>query len=176
MALLPDPVDTGSLSPEARPVLQALRARRGAVGDLWRSLLNHPELAARLEPLGTFLRYDGVLPPDLREAVILRTAQASRCGYEQAQHAPLAGRAGLSPAAVEALARGAVPEDATPLQAAVLRATDCVLEGISIPEDLQATLTAALGLEGVVELAVLAGYYRLIAGIILAFEVRRGPR
>ena len=39
------------------------------------------------------------------------------------------------------------------------------------PRDLQERLIGLVGMEGVIELVVLVGFYRMIAGVIFAFDV-----
>jgi len=45
-----------------------------------------------------------------------------------------------------------------------------VLARESIPQDLQDRVQGALGVSGLVELVVLAGYYQLIAAILFSFD------
>ena len=46
-----------------------------------------------------------------------------------------------------------------------------MLKRRSIPQAVQDELAAALGVQGVVELVVLCGFYEMIAGVIFAFDV-----
>src|SRR5438445_4674298 len=73
---------------------------------LFRTLLLHPELAARMRPLGSALLTHGLLDPREREIIVLRTC--ARCGaeYEWGVHAAAFGRsAGLSDEQIAATAR-----------------------------------------------------------------------
>jgi 4-carboxymuconolactone decarboxylase len=45
-----------------------------------------------------------------------------------------------------------------------------VLAYESIPQDLQDQVKAELGMPGLIELVTLAGQYRLIAGVLFAFD------
>jgi hypothetical protein len=74
MAKVSDPV--GSLDPQAQALYDHLVAKRGRIDGMYRSLLNHPELAQRIGELGSYLRFgDSVLPDEVRELAILRTAR-----------------------------------------------------------------------------------------------------
>src|SRR3972149_7893103 len=64
---------------------------------------------ARLQQLGTYLRYDSALKPRLREMVILLTAREWTQQYEWHVHVPLAFEHGLSPRVVRAIAEGRRP-------------------------------------------------------------------
>jgi len=170
MARLPDP--TGSLSPTAQALYDELVGQRGRIDGMYRSLLNHPELARRVSDLGTFLRFGaGALPAAVRELVILWLARQVGAAYEWVKHEAPARAAGLSDMVIAALRAGAEPLDLDETQQGALVVARCVLACRSIPQDLQETLIGLVGMEGVIELVVLVGFYRMIAGVIFAFDV-----
>jgi 4-carboxymuconolactone decarboxylase len=170
MARLPDP--TGSLSPTAQALYDELVGRRGRIDGMYRSLLNHPELTRRVSDLGTFLRFGaGALPGAVRELVILWLARQVGAAYEWVKHEPPAKASGLSASAIEALRTGQEPPGLDETQQGALVVARCVLEYRSIPPDLQEKLIGLVGMEGVIELVVLVGFYRMIAGVIFAFDV-----
>lgn len=168
MARLPDPLDT--LAPEARRVYDKITARRGAIRGPFASLMHHPALAERVGDLGEFLRFEGALPGDVRELAILVIARAVSQPYEWVAHAPIARREGLPEDVIERVrARGDV-NDLPPRYARAVRVVQHVLAGESIPPGLQAEVELDLGMPGLMELVVLVGHYRLIAGVLFAFE------
>lgn len=170
MAKLPDP--TASLSPQGQELYQQLVAKRGRIDGMYRSLLNHPELTRRVSDLGAFLRFgSGALPDALRELLILWVARELGAAYEWVKHEPVARQAGVSAAMIEAIRTRQELPGLEALQRAALAAAQCVLQRRSIPQAVQDELAAALGLQGVVELVVLCGFYEMIAGVIFAFDV-----
>jgi 4-carboxymuconolactone decarboxylase len=170
MAKLPDP--TSSLSPQGQELYQRLVARRGRIDGMYRSLLNHPELTRQVSDLGTFLRFgSGALPDALRELLILWVARELGAAYEWVKHEPVARKAGVPTAVIEAIRTHHEPPGLDGLQQTALAAAQCVLNRRSIPQAVQDELAAALGLAGVVELVVLCGFYEMIAGVIFAFNV-----
>jgi len=170
MAKLPDPTD--SLNPQGQELYQQLIAKRGRIDGMYRSLLNHPELTRQVSDLGTFLRFGSeALPEALRELLILWVARELGAAYEWVKHEPLARKAGVSPAMIEAIRTHQEPTGLEDLQQAALAAAQCVLYRRSIPQVVQDELAAALGLPGVVELVVLCGFYEMIAGVLFAFDV-----
>ena len=170
MARLPDP--TGSLSPAAQMLYNQLIGKRGRIDGMYRSLLNHPELTRRVSDLGTFLRFgSGALPDAVRELVILWLARQVGAVYEWVMHEPLARASGLTDTAIAALRAGQSPPGLDLTQQAALRVARCALDLQSIPENLQETVIGLVGLEGLIELVVLVGFYRMIAGVIFAFDV-----
>jgi 4-carboxymuconolactone decarboxylase len=159
-------------TPEAEELYRQLAARRGRIDGMYRSLLNHPVLTRHVSDLGTYLRFgSGALPGDLRELTILWMARQLKAGYEWVKHVPPARAAGLPEKVIEAVRTGREEQELSQEQKAVLDAARCVLKRRSLPQALQDGLTAHLGLEGLIELVVLCGFYQMIAGVIFAFDV-----
>lgn len=171
MARLPEP-SADELPAGARKLRDELVARRGRIDGMYRTLLNHPALLEHVAALGTFFRFGGgVLPADVRELAILAAAREMNAAYEWVKHAPCARDAGLSGEVIEAVRTGRTPGGIAPERLAVLEAVRIVLARRSLPEAVQAVLESAYGVEGVVELVVLCGFYGMIAGVIFAFDV-----
>jgi len=168
MARLPDPLDR--LTPEAKRVYEKITAKRGAVRGPFAALMHDPPLAERVGDLGEFLRFGGTLPGDIRELAILITARSVSQAYEWIAHAKVGRKEGLAEDVIERVrARGdlaALP----PRLARPARVVQHVLAYESIPQDLQAEVQRELGITGLMELVVLAGQYRLIAGVLFAFD------
>jgi 4-carboxymuconolactone decarboxylase len=170
MARLPDPVST--LSPQDRHIYDGLVAKRGRIDGMYRRLLNHPALTQHVSDLGSYLRFGaGTLPDSLREMTILWLARSLGAAYEWVKHEPVARKAGVPAAVIEAIRTNSEPPKLDATQKGALTVARCVLSRSSIPQDVQDELTAALGIEGVIELVVLCGFYQMIAGVIFAFDV-----
>ena len=168
MAKLADPLDT--LSPEAKRVYDKITSKRGAVRGPFASLMHHPALAERVGDLGEFLRFGSTLPGDIREMAILISARSVNQTYEWVAHAKIARQEGLPDDVIERVRTrgdlGALP----PRYANAARVIRHVLAYESIPAALQADVQRELGMSGLVELVVLPGHYRLIAGVLFAFD------
>jgi 4-carboxymuconolactone decarboxylase len=175
MAPLPDP--TATLAGDDLATYRAMTDRRGEghLGDVYGRMFNDPAVARLVGDLGAHLRYEGTLPGDVRELVILHLARRLDLPYVWVHHLNPADAAGLPPAAVDAVAREAEPPDLSPLARAALRAADAVLDLRSIPDDDQAEITRALGTGAVVELVALVGLYQLIGGTVRAFDIDVEP-
>jgi AhpD family alkylhydroperoxidase len=107
------------VAPGTRPELAAIeagiRAERGHVSLLYQVLLNSAPLAEGWEKLLTAVRNRNSLPADLREMVMLRVAVLNRAPFEMEAHRPLALRAGVSEAKIDALhAEGLAPNSRRP--------------------------------------------------------------
>src|SRR5687767_10034165 len=101
------------LTEEQRKAIETYKASRNEadISGPWIPLLRSPELLVRTQTLGQHLRYGTVLPPHLSELVILVTARHWSQPYEWGLHAPIAVKAGVDRAIVDAIADGRRPEE-----------------------------------------------------------------
>ena len=173
MASLPDPLAT--LDARGQRVYDKISAKRGAIRGPFAALMHHPDLAERVGDLGEFLRFGSTLPGDIREMAILIAARSVSQGYEWIAHAAIARREGLGEDVIERVrSRG----DLTALPARLAgpaRVMQHVLAYESIPRELQDAISGELGVTGLMELVVLAGHYRMIAGVLFAFDTPLPP-
>ncbi len=166
-----------TLSPEAmseaqRAVYKAIASGpRGGVRGPLAIWLHSPGLAERAQALGEFCRYHTSLPPRLSELAILVIATVWGSEYEWFAHKPLALKAGVAPAVVEALRSGQTPVFEAPDEAAVYDILTSLHRTRRIDAALYARAEAVLGSVGLVELVGIAGYYTLISMTINLFEV-----
>lgn len=168
MAKLADPID--SLPPEAKRVYDKITAKRGLVRGPFASLMHDPELAERVGDLGEYLRFGGTLPGDIRELAVLVTARAIDQPYEWVAHAKIARAEKLPDDVIERVRTRGDLAALPPRLARPARVVLHVLAYESIPRALQDEVQRELGLGGLMELVVLAGHYRLIAGVLFAFD------
>lgn len=164
--------DHGRLTPEQAARLEAMRTERGRLDGLYETLFLYPELADQVRAFGELMRFRGVLPGDLREAVILLVANETRSAYEWSKHEPPAREAGLPQLAIEALRAGRYDDSAlTNLQRDVLVVAGAALRVESLPAAAQERVVDALGVEGLLEAILLAGWYRAVAGLLVGVDV-----
>ena len=164
--------DNASLNPAQAAIAEAIVAGpRGKLEGPLAVWLNSPELADRAQRLGEFCRYHTALPPQLSELLILCMAVHWQAGLEWAIHAPIARRAGIGEDVLRALASGEAPVLADPDQAAVHRFAVELLERKSVSDATYELAVARLGVEAVVEMVGILGYYGLISMTIRAFNI-----
>jgi 4-carboxymuconolactone decarboxylase len=169
MARLPDPV--GTLTPEAKAILDKITAKRGPMrGGPYASLMHHPALAEKVGDLGEYLRFNGTLPGDIRELAILVTARSVDQAYEWIAHARIGKKEGLPDEVIERVRTRGDLSTLPARYAGPVRLVQHVLAYESIPATLQEQVQRELGAAGMMELVVLAGQYRLIAGVLFAFD------
>jgi alkylhydroperoxidase family enzyme len=144
---------------------------------VFRVLLRHPELAARVGALLHQLMNSTVLDPALRELAILRIGWVLRAEYEWTQHYKVARRVGLLDeeiAIVRDFPHAAAPRGGA--GAAVLRATDEILADGGVGDHTWEQLVQHLGsAEAAVELLVVVSNWRTFAVVLNTLRIPNDP-
>jgi len=142
--------------------------------DLYRALANVPELLLAYRSLPQHLRHAGTTPRRLRELAVLRVAQLVGSAYEWSHHRPMAVKAGVPEAQIEALAswRGSDRFDAR--ERTVLAAVEAVHD-FRLTDSEFTAMEARLGRHGAIEIIVAAAQYEATARIIQALGVEVEP-
>lgn len=168
----PPILDETALTPAQKPIYDAiLNGPRGIVEGPLRVWLHSPGLADKAQALGAFCRYGTTLPPDLSELAILVTGAFWQSGFEWAVHAPIAAKAGLAPDVIESIRQGRRPDGLSTTAAAVHDFATELHRHRAVSDETYSRAEAALGLQGVVDLVGILGYYTLISMTINAFHV-----
>jgi 4-carboxymuconolactone decarboxylase len=144
---------------------------------LFRTLAVHDGLFSRMRPLGAGLLGHPRLDPRDREIVILRTCARAGAEYEWGVHAVAFARPlGLTDAQVTASAAGSAADPAwSDRDAELIAAADSLYDSCGIPDELWASLAGRLSQDQLIELVVLAGWYRLLSGVINAARIDLEP-
>ena len=166
MSRLP-PLPESELTDEQRVVMRALLAGpRGVIEGPFIPLLRNPGLAARVEKVGEYLRFGGLLPAPVRELAILVVAEAWHSPFEWYAHAPLALKAGVPQSVVDSIGAGRRPEGADATLLAVHDFVAMLLDQRAVTDTVYRRALDCLGEAGVIELTGLCGYYALLAMIL----------
>lgn len=140
-----------------------LAARKVPVFGPFVPLLRSPELMLNASNMGLHLRYRSALPLKLSEFVILLTAREWSQQLEWHIHQPIALKAGLDPAIVEAIRDGRRP-DAMPEDEALVYAFSTELHrNKAVSDKTYAAVVARFGEQGAIDMAGINGYYTLLA-------------
>jgi 4-carboxymuconolactone decarboxylase len=167
-------MDPSRLSPEGRALFAAIAAKRKARGEgfggPYIALLNHPALAQRIEELGFYLKFDGVLPRPVYQFIVLSVAHATGAAFEWHDHVKHALAAGLPTDVVDAVGDGrAQTQEPYVLLTAILAKT---MAWQPVPDDLQASAAAQWGVKGLVEIVAVPGFYQMFAAINQGFDIK----
>jgi len=134
--------------------------------NLFRTLVRHPELMKRTNVYAGLFLTKGVLEPRDRELAILRVAFKTECVYEYGQHVPLGLAAGLAREEIENIGRSPVDNLWNERDACKLRFADALIDGFEIPVDIWNPIEGILNSEQIMELIMLVGFYRSLAGLM----------
>lgn len=162
-----------SLDPAAQAVWDRMTAgARGGVKGPFQALINSPELCARVEQLGVFVRFECSVPMRLRELAILCVGYHWKAAYEWFAHAPIAEKQGVPSAVIAAIGRDSdkIPFDSED-DRIVVAFVRSVLRTGKAPDAIYQPVRDLLGEKGAVELTGLVGYYSLLAMQLNVFQV-----
>ncbi|NGN67111.1 carboxymuconolactone decarboxylase family protein [Streptomyces sp. A7024] len=145
---------------------------------LFRVLHRNPELASRMFRLGAGLLAHGLLPAADREVVIARVTARAGCAYEWGVHAAVyAEEVGLTPEQLRATAAPDPTADAQwpPRHTALLRAVDELHDGAQLSAPAWDALREHYDEPQLLELLVLAGWYRTISYLANGLRLEGEP-
>ncbi len=156
------------LTDAQKKALEQFASKRGAppVRGPFLALLRSPEVMTPAEILGEYLQFKTVLPPKLREFVILITARQWTQDTEWNSHVAIAIKDGLSPEIAKALAAGQRPSGMSEEEAAVYDFCDELHRNQSVSDATYARALGKFGEQGVVDMISVNGYYTWFAMIM----------
>jgi len=163
----------GEMTPAQRRVHdQIVTGRRGRFGGPFQLLIRAPEICEPTAKLGEHLRWGTSLPDRLSELAIITTARFWRAQYEWYAHAPLAEKAGVRSAAVEAIRRGETPNFEQKDEELVYRVCTELFKTQRLSDASFEEALTVLGEAGVIEVVAIIGYYTLIGNTLNVFQVQ----
>ena len=139
--------------------------RDGPPLNIFRTLAHEPDLFRAFTRLGGYLLREGRIPARERELVILRVGWRSGSEYEFGQHTVIGRAVGVTSDEVARLATDSV-DGWSDDDAALLRLADELCTDNVVSDATWRTLAARWDAGQLLELLVLAGYYRLVSGML----------
>jgi alkylhydroperoxidase family enzyme len=134
-------------------------------------LARHPELTTAFHTFNGHVLFGSTLSPRQRELLVLRVAAVRGSAYEWAQHAVLAGDAGIDADEVTRIAEGSEAPGWAPLERAMLAAVDELLADAAIGDGTWAVLAAELDERQLMDLVFTVGAYEVLAMAFRTFGV-----
>ena len=136
---------------------------RKAVKGPFIALLRSPELMARLQRVGEYLRFDSALPARVSEFATLIVARRLTQQFEWFVHVPLALKAGTTQVTIDALREGRRPPDMSAEEAIVHDFVVELLAHHGVSEPSYRACRDAFDERGVVDLVSLVGYFQMVS-------------
>ncbi|HEY8902758.1 MAG TPA: carboxymuconolactone decarboxylase family protein [Chthoniobacterales bacterium] len=170
------PFDPDKLSDADRTLYENLAERRkqqGApFGGPYLALMNYPHLCKRIEDLGFYLKFQGRLPREVYQFIVLSVARHCGAAFEWADHVEHARAAGVPEAVIESLhSQGAEGMFSAPY-ALVARILAHTLPWKNVPEDIQNAAIETYGTDGFIEIVVVSGFYQMFSAINQGFDIQ----
>ena len=167
-------VEAGADARLAELLAQTIR-REGAPLNLFGTLAHHPKLLDRFNRFGGFLLNRGLVPPRERELVILRVGANASSEYEFGQHTLMGREAGLSDDEIAALVSPPSAHSWSRSDLDLLAMVDELCADDCVGEATFEALARRWDTDQLIELVVLAGFYRLVSGFLNTFGVELDP-
>jgi 4-carboxymuconolactone decarboxylase len=153
------------------PALEArLKELWGSPVNLYKALGNNGPLTAAWTEFANSIRHDSKTPRDLREIMILRTAQIARSEYEWAHHLRMARKAGVSEAKIAALAGWRASKEFDAKERAAIALTEAVM-ACNVTDEVHAEAKKHFSDAEFVELCLTAGFYAMVSRMLDAMRV-----
>src|SRR5438067_6748012 len=137
---------------------QIVAGKRGRFGGPFQLLIRAPDICEHASKLGEHLRWGTSLPDRLSELAIITTARFWRAQYEWYAHAPLAEKAGVPAAAIEAIRRGDTPNLEQKDEALVYRVCNELFNTRRLADATYNEAITTLGETGLTEVIAIIGY------------------
>jgi alkylhydroperoxidase family enzyme len=161
--------DLGTLAGE-----DADTAAKNRVGgqdlNIFRVMMNHPDLTRRWTVFAGHVLRKQTLPPRDRELLILRIGWLNQAEYEWAQHVEIAKRSGIADAEIERVKQGPAAGWVAH-EAALLQAADDLFEHSVVSDETWAKLAAKYSTEQMMDAVFTIGQYNLVSWALNSFGV-----
>jgi 4-carboxymuconolactone decarboxylase len=138
-------------------------ARKIQVFGPFEPLMHSPQLMSTARAMGDYLRYKSAIGNTLSELVILMTAREWTQEYEWSYHYPIAVKAGIRKEIADAIAAGRRPSAMSPDEETVFDFASELLRNKQVSDATFERAKARLGMQGVVDITGLVGYYTFLA-------------
>jgi 4-carboxymuconolactone decarboxylase len=167
------PIPDAQLTDAQKAAVQAVvSGPRGRLVGPFVPLLRSPEFMLRLQHTGAYLRFDSALEPRRSEMVILMTARLWTQAFEWHHHRPIAEKAGLSAAIIDAIAEGRRPAEMAADEAAIYDFVDELSRNRTVSDPTYKRAVDQFGERGVIDMIGIHGYYSMLAMVL---NVSRAP-
>jgi 4-carboxymuconolactone decarboxylase len=166
------PLPDGEWDDDARAAVAALlppeRANARDAGNVLATLVRHPGLTRAYLKFNAYLLRDSTLSPRAREIALLRAVHRRDCDYLWSHHVPIALRAGLSQAEIDAIKSDEV---ATEPDRVIVRAVDELERHSTISDPTWSELGRQFDDRQLMDLVFTVGGYCLLAMAVNTFGI-----
>ena len=166
-----DPVPPEQWNDKARDIMQPF-VDSGRDFNIFRTLMNHPDLAKRWLVFASHILEKSTLPERERELAILRIGHMRNAAYEWKKHADISRYLGMSEADIESSKTGPHSDGISELDRLLFMAADELLEDAFIEETTWAGLSEYFSTQQLMDLVFTVGQYNLVCMALNSFGVQ----
>ena len=167
------PIPEDQQSPAQRAAMEEItRGPRGKIGGPFISMMRSPELMARLQKVGEYVRYQNTVGMRNSEFAVLVVARHWSNPIEWHIHRPIAEKEGVDPRTCDAIAEGRRPSTMTDDEAIIYDALEELRGNRSLCDATYDRVVKRWGEAGVVDMVAHYGYYSTLA---MLMNVARTP-
>jgi 4-carboxymuconolactone decarboxylase len=159
------------LTPRQQEVSDAIAAKRGATRGPFLIWLRSPELAARVDELGAYCRFEASINERLRELSLLIAARHFDAQYSWNAHHKKAIEAGVSAESVKQLANNEVPRFTHADEQLLYSLATQILGNHFVDQETFDAALAEWGENGVVDIIGCLGNFSMLAMLLNTFQV-----
>jgi 4-carboxymuconolactone decarboxylase len=134
--------------------------------------LYSPKIAAHVNAINHYLRYEAGYPPRVREIAILATARELDSQFEWVAHEPVALREGVPPAVIDAIKHRRPTAGLPEADAAVIELARALWRDHKVSPETFARAKTLFGPHNLVDLVLLMGNYAGTAALLAAVDMQ----
>lgn len=164
------PIET--IEGEVAEILEGALSHDGEVLNIFRVLAHHPKLLKRFNLFGGFILNKGLVPAREREIVILRVGWNAQAVYEFGQHTVIGKDCGLTDPEIAALAEAESEYPWSRDDGALVALADELCRDDCVGDETFAALGERWSEPEIIELVLVAGFYRLVSGFLNTMGVQ----
>lgn len=173
------PLAESELSEDAMALATKMRANFGLttteLPDAVATMLRHPEYYRAQVDYVTARAQSLVLAKRDLEILILRTAWLCKSGYSWGEHVKFGKQAGLTGEEIERLTEGSGAPGWADRDCAIVRLAEELHENCDLSDETWAVVSAHFDEKEIIEMLVMAGFYREVAYLYNTMRVRMMP-
>ena len=158
-----------------RAVYDRVETSRTGVGNIWRAMLNAPNLCDRALALADELRHGITLEKKYRELAVLMVGLVTKCDYEFDHHWNAALKIGVTRAQLESLAAFETSPAFSDQERAVLRFAKESTEVGKVKSATWDALQQHFGTRQAMEVLYTVAWYNTVVRILLPLDIQNEP-
>ena len=171
------PIKVETFTDEQKTVYQSImNGPRGKFGGPFLALIHSPEITDRVQSLGESIRFNSILPANLREIAIMCVARYWRNEVEWNAHVGIAIKEGVSVETIKSILFERYSETACAQTDLVISICTQLQKNHTIENETYRESVKVLGVERVVELISIIGYFTLLSMVLNSFEIDPNPK